>query len=290
MDYKKIMLAIVASLSIVSCTIDDVQDRPAKIAASVDVAPVLLTPVSNTVNLSMSQSISANEGLNISWLDAKFVDAGKPMYQVFIAKAGTNFSVSVPLGSSTETTQTSLLVFELNKIIKENFEVGLGVLSDYEVRVEATLGTKKLYSASVAVKLATFEPPLQVSSELFADVNSLNYLDQIDNTSAPEIPITFNWTEASLKGVPAPGYQLQIFTKDISGNPISVLRVADYNSDQRTAELTRTTLRARLRSAALAIDFTKTNQVFFRLRSIIKGEDDVDVTLFSNEFEVTLNP
>ncbi len=296
MDYKKIMLAIVASLSIVSCTIDDVQDRPAKIAASVDVAPVLLTPVSNTVNLSMSQSISANEGLNISWLDAKFVDAGKPTYQVSIAKAGTNFVTPVLLGSSTGTTQTSLLVFQLNKIIKENFEVELGVITDYEVRVEATLKDKKLYSAPVAVKLATYEPPIEVPSEL-SGTSVLSYAGQVLNGTSTDFVLTFNWTEASLKGVPASGYQLEYYIKDTSGNiilPMSngkqlFISTNLYPSENRSIEIEAVTLGRRLRNAALGLNFSNTNQIFFRLRAINKT-DEGDVILLSNEFEVTLNP
>lgn len=300
MDYKKILLAIVASLSIVSCTIDDVQDRPAKIAASIDVAPVLLTPVSNTVNLTMSHSIASNEGLNISWLDAKFVETGKPVYQVVMAKAGTNFESPVLISPSTETTQSSVKVFDLNNIIKENFDVALGVISEYEVRVEATLGTKKLSSTPVSVKLATYVPPAEVASELSGSVGLLNYTGQILSGTNSDILLTINWTEASLKGLPASGYQLEYYLKDTGGNiilPISnaskrqvFINSTPVTSDIRTIEINATTLKARLNlNGSTYVDLTKTNQIFFRLRAINKT-DEGDVILLSNEFELTLNP
>ncbi len=141
-----------------SCTIDDVEDRPVKAAITVDVAPTLLTPITNTVDVKMGQSTAKNEALNISWLESDYVKEGVVKYQAYIAKTGAGFdSGAFKLGAETTTTQVGVSEKDLNDLLITSFGLAIGDEGTFDIRLESVLGETKLYSKVVTFKAKTFK-------------------------------------------------------------------------------------------------------------------------------------
>ena len=88
MDYKKIMLAIVASLSVVSCTIDDVQDRP--VIEGVD-SPVLSAPESGSAYI-LSPANMTQQAERFVWSAATYGGDVEIGYKLLMDVKGGDFT------------------------------------------------------------------------------------------------------------------------------------------------------------------------------------------------------
>lgn len=131
---------------------------------------------------------------------------------------------------------------------------------------------------------------------LTADKMSLNYQVDINRVATALDPsMQFDWTEAKYEGAKTPyKYSLEIPAKYPNPKNLEEIRdtiifVETFSDTVTSYKIPRSILRNRILrlNAIKAIDITKTNQIAFRLKSVI---GDNGPTMYSNTIDFTLNP
>ncbi len=129
-------LTILLGASIVSCTIDKAEN-PTVTPLS---APVLVEPVSDVTNIVELKSEEANKVvLTGKWSLAKYSDDSEVSYQMYVAKAGTNFAKPVFFSSVSKNDIVDVKASDLN--------TALGLLGaipfspeSFDIKVRSFLG------------------------------------------------------------------------------------------------------------------------------------------------------
>lgn len=153
---KKTNIILVAFLSVfaLSCTGDDVTNRPVVTAGS---PPVLLTPPTN-FSIVLEKVNQEQVATTVTW--EKAVYTGKPTvanYIIEIAKVGSNFSNPSVAGTST-TTSKAFTVKELNAAAL-NAGFPINTESSVEMRIKSTVGgvgSLPQYSGVNTIKLTPY--------------------------------------------------------------------------------------------------------------------------------------
>lgn len=133
-NINKILIAFISILA-VSCSGDDVENRPVVEAAT---APVLLTPKSD-FNIVLQNVNAANMATTFVWDDATYEgDATVISYNIEIAKAGTDFANPSIAGTTTDKFK-SFTVGELNSAALNAGFVPF-VEGQIDVRIKSSVG------------------------------------------------------------------------------------------------------------------------------------------------------
>jgi hypothetical protein len=183
-NITKSLIALFAILA-VSCSSDDVEDRP--VITPVD-APVLTAPGDgNTYTLALEDATAQAE--RFVWTSANFDQDVAINYELQLDAAGNEFANARSLGSVIGANQLSVSVETLNGAV-----IGAGgtpfTEGSYEVRVKASVnGTFEPMYSNVAV--ITVTPYVALDPELFLVGAPQAYygLNQWDNTTA--IPMRY---------------------------------------------------------------------------------------------------
>lgn len=152
-NLNKILIAFISVLAI-SCTGDDVENRPVIVEGT---APVLLTPKSDLIII-LDKTKEADMATSVVWNKATYQgDATVVNYTIEIAKAGTNFAAPSVAGSSTSTFK-NFTVGELNAAV---LDAGFKpfVENSIDIRVKSTLGgvsSTPQVSNSYTIKVTPF--------------------------------------------------------------------------------------------------------------------------------------
>lgn len=133
-NINKILIAFISVLAI-SCTGDDVENRPVIVKGT---APVLLTPKSDLI-IVLDKNKEADMATSVVWDKATYQgDATVVNYSIEIAAAGTSFATPSVAGVSTSTFK-NFTVAELNAAV---LDAGFKpfVESSIDIRVKSTIG------------------------------------------------------------------------------------------------------------------------------------------------------
>jgi hypothetical protein len=133
-NINKILIAFISVLAI-SCSGDDVENRPVIVAGT---APVLLSPKSD-FNIVLDKNKEADLATSVVWNKATY-DGGATVitYSIEIAASGTNFAKPSDAGTSTSTFK-NFTVGELNSaLLNSGFKPF--VEHSIDIRVKSTLG------------------------------------------------------------------------------------------------------------------------------------------------------
>lgn len=183
-NITKSLIALFTVLAI-SCSSDDVEDRP--VVTAID-APVLLAPEENN-SYTLAIENASNQAERFVWTSANFDQDVAITYTVQLDKSGNEFANAQDLGSVIGSTQLSVTVETLNgKVIAAGGDPF--VQDSYEVRVKASVNDtfEPMYS-NIAV--ITVTPYVALDPELFLVGAPQAYygLNQWDNTTA--IPMRY---------------------------------------------------------------------------------------------------
>lgn len=133
-NLNKILIAFISVLAI-SCSGDDVENRPVIVAGT---APVLLSPKSD-FNIILDKNKSDDLATSVVWEKATYTgDATVINYTVEIGAAGTSFAKPSAAGTSTSTFK-NFTVAELNAAV---LDAGFKpfVEASIDIRVKSTIG------------------------------------------------------------------------------------------------------------------------------------------------------
>jgi len=179
---KNITKSIIALFTVfaVSCTSDDIEDRP--VITPVD-APVLLAPESGNSYVLAIENAS-NQAERFVWSVANFDQDVAITYEVQIDKADGEFESPASLGSVVGGTQLSVSVETMNNAVSSiggvAFEEGA-----YKVRVKASVNNtfEPMYSNVMEISVT---PYVALNPELFlvGAVQGFYGLNEWDNTTA----------------------------------------------------------------------------------------------------------
>jgi hypothetical protein len=153
-------LFLLLSVFALSCSSDDVEDRPVIVGGD---APVLLAPAVGT-SYALSIDNADLQAERFVWTNAEFGQDVVVTYTLEIDKADNDFAAPQSLGSAPGANQLPVSVVSLNNAV-----IALGgepeVGANYEVRVKATLNNvfEPLYSNSVTISVTPYQAfvPLQ---------------------------------------------------------------------------------------------------------------------------------
>ncbi|MCM4155624.1 SusE domain-containing protein [Gramella sp. AN32] len=149
-NFKSLLVLFIASFAI-SCSTDDVQDRPVIEPTG---SPVLLAPdEGNIYNLSFEQNSDLVE--RFVWSEADFGGDVEITYNIQIDNAGNEFANAESLGSIIGTTQLGVTTETLNNTV-----LALGAVpfeaAPYEVRVMSLVGGMEMYSETKTITVSPF--------------------------------------------------------------------------------------------------------------------------------------
>lgn len=145
------LIALFAFVAI-SCSVEDVQDRP--VIEGID-TPVLTAPLNGTSYI-LSPANADSQVERFTWNPANYGGNVEINYQVQIDKKGNNFQTPKELGTTKTETQTSVSVSKLN-----GAALSLGATpfspGDYEVRVKSDVGGSNImYSNVIAIVVTPY--------------------------------------------------------------------------------------------------------------------------------------
>lgn len=152
-NLNKILIAFISVLTI-SCTGDDVENRPVIVKGT---APVLLTPKSDFI-IVLDKTKESDLATSVVWEKATYDGAPTVVnYTIEIAKAGTNFATPSVAGVSTSTFK-NFTVGELNAAL---LDAGFKpfVENSIDIRVKSTIGgvaSTPQISNSYTIKVTPF--------------------------------------------------------------------------------------------------------------------------------------
>jgi hypothetical protein len=133
-NLNKILIAFISLLAI-SCTGDDVENRPVIVKGK---SPILLTPKSDLI-IVLDKTKESDMATSVVWDKATYEgDATVVNYTIEIAKAGTNFATPSVAGVSTSTFK-NFTVGELNAAV---LDAGFKpfVENSIDIRVKSSIG------------------------------------------------------------------------------------------------------------------------------------------------------
>jgi hypothetical protein len=133
-NLNKILIAFISLLAI-SCTGDDVENRPVIVKGT---TPILLTPKSDLI-IVLDKTKESDMATSVVWDKATYEgDATVVNYTIEIAKAGTNFATPSVAGVSTSTFK-NFTVGELNAAV---LDAGFKpfVENSIDIRVKSSIG------------------------------------------------------------------------------------------------------------------------------------------------------
>jgi hypothetical protein len=140
-NITKSIIALFAILAL-SCTVEDVQDRP--VIAGTD-APVLTAPLTGATYVLVFDNASAQVE-RFTWKSANYAGDIQVTYAVEIDKKGNAFATPQTLGSVISGNQVSVTVEQMNNALKALNAIPL-VAAQFEIRVKSTSGaTEPMYS------------------------------------------------------------------------------------------------------------------------------------------------
>ncbi len=147
----KSLLVLLIAVFAISCSTDDVQDRPVIVPGD---APMLIAPdEGNIYNLTFEQN--ANLAERFVWSQADFGGAVEITYNVQIDNAGNEFANAESLGSIIGATQLGVSVETLNNTV-----LALGATpftaAAYEVRVQAMVSDMVLNSEVITITVSPY--------------------------------------------------------------------------------------------------------------------------------------
>ncbi|KAF2334446.1 SusE domain-containing protein [Flavobacterium daemonense] len=151
---KNITKSLIALLALVaiSCSVEDVQDRP--VITGID-SPVLTAPSSGSA-YTLTPDAADNQAERFTWKSANYGGDVEVNYTVQMDVKGNNFKTPQELGSTKSENQTSVSVSKMN-----GAALALGAVpftaTDYEVRVKSdTNGSNVMYSSAVGITVSAY--------------------------------------------------------------------------------------------------------------------------------------
>ena len=189
-NINKILIAFVALVA-VSCTADDVEDRPIIEAAT---APILLTPKSD-FRIVLSKVAENDIATTMVWNDAAYTGMTTVVnYSIEIAKAGTKFATPSVVGTTTSRFK-SITVGELNSaLINGGFTAREE--NSVEIRIKSTVGGTggvSQFSNSFTIKATPYRTPLASSLWLVGAATPGGW--SWDNDAETEFPLVVGKTD-----------------------------------------------------------------------------------------------
>lgn len=150
-NITKILIALF-TFSVISCSVEDVQDRP--VIQGID-TPVLTAPL-NGASYILSPANADSQAERFTWNPATYGGDVEINYQVEMDKKGNSFKTPQELGTTKSETQTSVSVSKMNAAA-----LALGGIpfspSDYEIRVKSDVGGSNImYSNVIAVVVTPY--------------------------------------------------------------------------------------------------------------------------------------
>jgi hypothetical protein len=149
-NITKSLIALFALVAI-SCSVEDVQDRP--IIEGID-TPVLTAPTGGAAYV-LSPATADAQAERFTWNSANYGGDVEVNYKVEIDKKGNSFKTPQELGSVKSQNQTSVSVSKMNTAA-----LTLGAIpfsaADYEVRVKSDVGGNVMYSNVVAIVVTPY--------------------------------------------------------------------------------------------------------------------------------------
>jgi hypothetical protein len=140
-NITKSIIALFAILAL-SCTVEDVQDRPVIVGTD---APVLTAPSSGTAYVLKFENASSQLE-RFTWKSANYAGDIQVTYAVEIDKKGNTFKTPQTLGSVISGNQVSVTVEQMNNALKGLKATPL-VAAQFEIRVKSTSGAiEPMYS------------------------------------------------------------------------------------------------------------------------------------------------
>ena len=140
-NITKSIIALFAILTL-SCTVEDVQDRPVIVGTD---APVLTAPLSGATYVLLFENASAQVE-RFTWKSANYAGDIQVTYTVEIDKKGNAFATPQTLGSVISQNQVSVTVEQMNNALKGLKAIPL-VAAQFEIRVKSASGaTTPMYS------------------------------------------------------------------------------------------------------------------------------------------------
>jgi len=140
-NITKSIIALFAILAL-SCSVEDVQDRPVIVGTD---APVLTAPLTGATYVLTFENASAQVE-RFTWTPANYAGDIQVTYAVEIDKKGNAFKTPQTLGSVISAYQVSVTVEQMNNALKALKATPL-VSAQFEIRVKSTSGaTEPMYS------------------------------------------------------------------------------------------------------------------------------------------------
>ena len=140
-NITKSIIALFAILAL-SCSVEDVQDRPVIVGTD---APVLTAPLTGATYVLTFENASAQVE-RFTWTPANYAGDIQVTYAVEIDKKGNAFATPQTLGSVISAYQVSVTVEQMNNALKALKATPL-VSAQFEIRVKSTSGaTAPMYS------------------------------------------------------------------------------------------------------------------------------------------------
>ena len=133
-NITKSLIALFAILTL-SCTVEDVQDRPVIVGTD---APVLTAPLSGSTYRLIFDNASAQVE-RFTWKSANYAGDIQVTYAVEIDKKGNAFATPQTLGSVISGNQVSVTVEQMNNALKALKAIPLAA-AQFEIRVKSTSG------------------------------------------------------------------------------------------------------------------------------------------------------
>ena len=151
---KNITKSIIAlfAILVLSCTVEDVQDRPVIVGTD---APVLTAPTAGAAYVLIFDNAAAQVE-RFTWKSANYGGDIQITYAVEIDKKGNAFKTPQSIGSVISGNQVSVTVEQLNNALKVLKATPL-VAGDFEVRVKASAGAAvPMYSNVIGIVVTPY--------------------------------------------------------------------------------------------------------------------------------------
>ncbi|QOG02786.1 SusE domain-containing protein [Flavobacterium sp. MDT1-60] len=155
---KNITKSLIALLALVaiSCSVEDVQDRP--VIEGID-SPVLTAPLAGSAYV-LSPANADSQIERFTWKSANYGGDVEVTYTVEVDSKGNSFKTPQELGTVKSANQVSVSVAKLNGAALA-LKAAPFVAADFEVRVKSTVATNVMYSnvAGIVITPYTTETP-----------------------------------------------------------------------------------------------------------------------------------
>jgi starch-binding outer membrane protein SusE/F len=149
-NIKRSLIALLAFVAI-SCSVEDVQDRP--VIEGID-TPVLTAPAGGASYV-LTPATADAQAERFTWNSANYGGDVEVSYKVEMDKKGNDFKTPQELGTVKSENQTSVSVSKMNSAA-----LALGAIpfasSDYEIRVKSDVGGNVMFSNVVAVSVTSY--------------------------------------------------------------------------------------------------------------------------------------